>query len=128
MGRAATDMTADGKIELQRLSRETSGERRRGWEGDTDLLTPSRANAASSSGDGGPSQEFSARGLSSWLQGMLSAHLAWALALATQFPASLSNTLVFLWFSCCGDHALFGFLFPLLSNPSWEQSGFGFSC
>lgn len=59
MGRAATDMTADGKIELRRLSRETSGEMRRGWKGDADLLTPSRVNAASSSDDGGPSQEFS---------------------------------------------------------------------
>lgn len=62
MGRAATDMTADGKIELQRLSRETSGEMRRGCKGDADLLTPSRINAASFSDDRGPSQEFS-----SWL-------------------------------------------------------------
>lgn len=45
MGRGATDTTADGKIELQRLSRETSGEMRRGCKGDEDLLTPSRVNA-----------------------------------------------------------------------------------
>ncbi|KAJ7414246.1 T-cell immunoglobulin and mucin domain-containing protein 4-like [Pitangus sulphuratus] len=55
-------MTADGKIELQRLSRETSGEIRKGCKGDADLLTSSRINAAYPSDDGGPSQEFS-----SWL-------------------------------------------------------------
>lgn len=74
MGCAATDMTADGKIELQSLSRETSGEMRRGFKGDADLLTPSRINAVTSSDDGARS---SAAG---WLQGMLSAHLDWSLA------------------------------------------------
>ena len=62
MGRFAADVTADGKIELHRQSREPAGEMRSSCKGGADLLPSSRINAAFSSRDGGPGWE-----LSSWL-------------------------------------------------------------
>lgn len=122
MGRAAADVTADGKIELQRQSRETAGEIRRGCKGDADLLPPSRINAASSSRDGGPSWE-----LGSWLAPR---HAFGTLGVDSGFCVLRQHGFlqVLVKAGGHGGYALLGFLFPLMSNPSWEQRGFGFSC